>query len=400
MKTVFSGVRPSGVIHLGNYLGAIKNWVELQKNYRCIFCVVDYHAITTPFNPKELSRNTLETAATYLAAGIDPKKSLVFVQSHNPDHTELAWILNTISRNSDLTRMRQFYDKSGITDLDTIKKMTDEDIFDILGKEVLNFSQKPIEENVDKNTLAELKNLSSARQIKVLGHTFTKITVEFLQKFFWTPFNKANVGLFDYPVLMAADILLYGTDIVPVGEDQKQHVELARTLARRFNQQFGETLKVPEVMVRQEGARIMGLDDPTKKMSKSAASPLNYIALTDTPEIIKDKIKKAVTDSGSEVKYDPQSKPAISNLLAIYSLVTDKSIPELEKQYKDCHSYVEFKKDVADAVVESLAPFQKRFNGLIKKPDEIKKILEGGAKEAREISDKTLGEVKKKMGLI
>jgi tryptophanyl-tRNA synthetase len=328
MKVVFSGVRPSGVIHLGNYLGAIKNWVKLQKNYRCVFCVVDYHAITTPFDSKELSRNTLETAATYLAAGIDPEKSLIFVQSRNPDHTEMAWILNTIAKIPELERMTQFKEKS--------------------------------EEHK----------------------------------------SNINLGLFDYPVLMAADILLYSTDIVPVGEDQKQHVELARTLARRFNQQFGETLKIPEVMVQKEGARIMGLDNPTKKMSKSAASSLNYIALTDSPKIIKDKIKRAVTDSDSEIKYEPQSKPAISNLLAIYSLVTDKSIPELEEQYRNCTSYADFKKDIANAVVAFLTPFQKKFNDLMKKPDEIKKILENGAKEARKISEKTLKEVKKKLGLI
>jgi len=328
MKTVFSGVRPSGAIHLGNYLGAIKNWVELQKNYRCVFCVVDYHAITTPFSPKELSQNALETAATYLAAGIDPKQSLIFVQSHNPDHTEMAWILNTIARIPELERMTQFKEKS--------------------------------EEHK----------------------------------------SAINMGLFDYPVLMAADILLYGTDIVPVGEDQEQHVELARTLARRFNQTFGETFKIPESMVRKEGARIMGLDDPNKKMSKSAASSLNYIVLTDTPEVIKGKIKKAVTDSGSEIKYNPENKPAISNLLTIYSLVTDKPIEQLEKDYKDHTSYADFKKDVADAVVEFLTPFQKKFNDLLEKPKEIKKILEDGAKEAREISEKTLREAKKKMGLI
>ncbi|MBI4837245.1 MAG: tryptophan--tRNA ligase [Candidatus Portnoybacteria bacterium] len=374
MKVVFSGVRPSGVIHLGNYLGAIKNWVELQKNYRCIFCVVDYHAITTPFDPKELSQNTLATAATYLAAGIyaqgarlpagkrsasggDHKKSLVFVQSHNSDHTELAWILNTITRIVELERMTQFKDKT---------------------------------QRISQKIYAEIPP-DFMRSPDKKGEPYEYINIKF---------GSHSAGLLNYPVLMAADILLYGTDIVPVGEDQKQHVELTRTLVRRFNQQFGETFKVPEVMVHKEGARIMGLDDPTKKMSKGATSPLNYIALTDAPEVIKDKIKRAVTDSGSEIKYDPENKPAISNLLTIYSLVTDKSIPELEKQYKDCHSYVEFKNVLADVIVKFLTPFQKKFNELIKKPEEIKKILKNGAQEAREISAKTLEETKKKMGLI
>ncbi|KKR03851.1 MAG: Tryptophan-tRNA ligase [Parcubacteria group bacterium GW2011_GWF2_39_13b] len=328
MKIVFSGVAPSGTIHLGNYLGAIKNWVELQKTHSCVFCVVDLHAITIPQDPTKLRQKILEVAAIYLATGIDPEKSIVFIQSYNPNHTELAWILNTIAKISEMERMTQFKDKS--------------------------------REN--------------------------KLSI--------------NMGLFDYPVLMAADILLYNTDIVPVGEDQKQHVELARTLARRFNQQFGETFKIPESKVEKEGARIMGLDDPTKKMSKSASSPFNYIALTDAPGIIRDKIKKAVTDSGNEIKYNIQEKPAISNLLAIFSLVTGKTIPQLEKKYASHASYIEFKKDLAEAIVVFLSPFQEKYNELMAKPEYLNEILESGAQKAREISRQKLENVKEKIGLL
>ena len=327
MKVVFSAVAPSGTIHLGNYLGAIKNWVELQKENQCIFCVVDLHAITTPQNPEKLRNKIMEVAAIYLAAGIDPEKSIVFIQSHNQDHAELAWILNCITHLGELSRMTQFKDKS---------------------KE-----------------------------------------------------NKTNInaGLFDYPVLMAADILLYGTDIVPVGEDQKQHVELARTLARRFNQNYGEVFKIPQAMVRKEGARIMVLDDPTKKMAKSAKSPSNYIALTDPSEIIREKIKKAVTDSGSKIKYDPQNKPAISNLLTIYSLIADKKIDDIVGKYENHTSYAEFKKDLAEAIIKFLSPFQKKYNELMANPDSLQKILEQGTAAAKERSALMLIAAKNKIGL-
>jgi tryptophanyl-tRNA synthetase len=327
MKVVFSAVAPSGTIHLGNYLGAIKNWVELQKENQCIFCVVDLHAITTPQDPEKLRNKIMEVAAIYLAAGIDPEKSIVFIQSHNQDHAELAWILNCITHLGELSRMTQFKDKS---------------------KE-----------------------------------------------------NKTNInaGLFDYPVLMAADILLYGTDIVPVGEDQKQHVELARTLARRFNQNYGEVFKIPQAMVRKEGARIMGLDDPTKKMAKSAKSPSNYIALTDPSEIIREKIKKAVTDSGSKIKYDPQNKPAISNLLTIYSLIADKKIDDIVGKYENHTSYAEFKKDLAEAIIKFLSPFQKKYNELMANPDSLQKILEQGTAAAKERSALMLIAAKNKIGL-
>ena len=250
-QRIFSGVQPSGNLHIGNYLGAIKNWVKLQDEFESIFCVVDLHAITVPQDPEELRKKTIEIAKIYLAAGIDPEKSTIFVQSQIAEHAELCWILNTIAKISEMERMTQFKDKSE---------------------------------------------------------------------------NKEGVGmgLFDYPVLMAADILLYDTNIVPVGEDQVQHVELARTLARRFNQKFGETFVVPEPKLVKEGARIMGLDDPTKKMSKSASSEYNYISLTDDTETIRRKIKKAVTDSGSEIVYQ-EDKPALYNLINIYSLFSEKT---------------------------------------------------------------------------
>jgi len=249
----FSGIQPSGVIHIGNYFGAIKNWVQLQDEYESIFCIVNQHAITVPQDPKELKENTFKIASIYLAFGIDSKKSIIFVQSEVKEHTELCWILNTITRLPELERMTQFKEKS--------------------------------------------------KQHK----------------------TNVNVGLFDYPVLMAADILLYQTNIVPVGQDQKQHVELTKTLAKRFNQIFGKTFVIPKALIKKEGGKIMGLDNPFKKMSKSASSPFNYIALDDSPAVIREKIKRAVTDSGKEIKYDLQ-KPAISNLLNIYSLATNRTV--------------------------------------------------------------------------
>jgi tryptophanyl-tRNA synthetase len=326
LKRVFSGVAPSGVIHIGNYLGAIKNWLELQENYECIFCVVDLHAITVPQDPPKLKNKILEVAKIYLAAGVNPAKSIVFVQSHVKEHAELCWILNTLAKIPELERMTQFKEKS-----------------------------------------------QEHRQ-------------------------SVNLGLFDYPVLMAADILLYKTQVVPVGEDQQQHVELARTLAGRFNKNFGETFIVPEALIKKEGARIMALDDPTKKMSKSAKSPLNYIALTDPPDLIREKIKKAVTDSGKEIIYGPD-KPALSNLLTIYSLLTGESIKELEKQYRG-RGYAEFKNDLAEMIVKFLKPFQEKYADLDKNPDYMIKILHDGAQKAREIAEKTMKEVKDKIGLI
>lgn len=323
METIFSGVAPSGIIHIGNYLGAIKNWVEMQKDFHCIFCVVDLHAITLPQDPKQLREKTLEVAKIYLAAGIDPKKSIIFAQSHVKEHAELTWILNTITRIPELERMTQFKDK--------------------------------------------------AKGKKDVG-----------------------VGLFDYPVLMAADILLYKTAIVPVGADQLQHIELTRDLAQRFNNQFGGTFIIPKPLIREEGARIMGLDDPAKKMSKSAASRYNYLALTDSPDEVREKIKKAVTDSGKDIKGGPD-KPALSNLLTIYSLLSGKSVVEIEQEYEG-KGYAEFKQGLAETVVNFLEPFQKRYNAI--SDEEVMSILEDGAKKAGEIAKKTMEEVKSKVGLL
>jgi len=324
---LFSGVQPSGNLHLGNYLGAISQWLEMQADYTCLFSIVNYHSITVSQNPQELAKKTLELAKIYLASGLDPKKTIIFTQSDVSEHTELAWILNcTSTRISDLKKMTQFKDKS----------------------------QKDGGENV-------------------------------------------SVGLLDYPVLMAADILLYNTNVVPVGDDQLQHVELARTLARRFNQQYGETFVVPEAKIRKTGARIMGLDDPTKKMSKSAASPANYIALTDSPEIITKKIMRAVTDSDGQVKYDEKNKPAISNLVTIYHLVSGQSIKDLEKKYAGL-GYGDFKKDLAAAVINFLADFQKKYQQISDR--QVLQILKTGAQRARKIAAKTMEKVRKEVGII
>lgn len=323
-KTIFSGVQPSGNLHLGNYLGAISQWAQMQAEYQSIFCVVDLHAITVKQDPKELNQRIIEIVKHYLASGINPKKSIIFQQSDISAHAELAWILNCVARISDLNKMTQFKDKAGKN-----------------------------QENV-------------------------------------------SVGLFDYPVLMAADILLYNTDAVPVGEDQKQHVELCRDLAKRFNHQFGETFKIPEVILRKEGARIMGLDDPFKKMSKSAPSPANYIALNDSPEAAAKKIMRAVTDSGSEIKFDKEKKPAISNLLTIYCLLSGSSIKDLEKQYKG-KGYGDLKKGLAEAVKNFLIDYQKKYNSY--SDEYIKKILKDGAKKVEPIAEEVLMRVKKSIGI-
>ncbi len=324
MEIVFSGAQPSGTLHIGNYLGAIKNWIELQESYRCFFCIVDLHAITVPRDPEELSKKTIEVAKTYLAAGLDPKKSIIFIQSHVKEHAELAWILNTLARLPEMERMTQYKEK--------------------------------------------------AKEHK----------------------KDVNLGLFCYPVLMAADILLYKTNVVPVGEDQAQHVELTRDLAQRFNFRFGEIFVVPRALIKKSGARIMSLIDPTKKMSKSSANGYDCIFLTDSPELIREKIKKAVTDSGREILFRAD-KPALSNLLQIYSLLANKEIKELEKMYQG-KNYVDFKQDLAEVVIDFLKPFQTRYNAL--NDSEVWEILQEGAAAARRIASQTLTEVKKAIGLL
>jgi len=323
---VFSGIQPTGELHIGNYLGAIKQWIELQKKNECIFCIVDLHALTTPFEPKNLKDIILEKAIVYLAAGIDPEKSVIFIQSQIKEHTELTWLLNTVTPVGDLTRMTQYKEKA--------KKFK--------------------------------KNL--------------------------------NAGLLNYPILMAADILLYQTDIVPVGEDQKQHVELARTIARKFNQKFGQTFKIPQAKLPESGAKIMSLTQPTKKMSKTDPKE-SRIGLFDEPEIIKEKIMKAVTDTGKIIKYDPKQKPGISNLLIIYSVCSGKTIKELEKKFKG-RGYAEFKKSLANLLIDSLDIFRRKRKELLSRDVYVKEILNKGAKRAEIIAQLTLAEAKKKMGLI
>ncbi len=324
-KIIFSGIQPSGNLNIGNYIGAISQWVEMQKDYDCIFSVVDYHAITVKQNPEILRRRIIEVTKIYLAAGIDPEKSIIFQQSAIPAHTELTWIFNCYgARMADLNKMTQFKDKAG-------------------------------------------QNQESV-----------------------------SAGLFDYPVLMAADILLYNTDVVPVGEDQKQHVELARDIARRFNNDFGNTFKVPQSIVRKEGARIMSLLDASKKMSKSDENQNNCIALLDSPEIARKKIMRAVTDSGSEIEYDPEIKPAIANLLTIYAQLGHREIKRLVKD-NNGKGYGDFKKDLADVVVKFLEDFQARYNKI--SDSDVARILEEGRQKAEAIANKKLEEVRKLIGV-
>lgn len=328
---ILSGIQPTGTLHIGNYLGAIKQWTELQKASNldkktgCIFIIVDLHSLTIDYNPKEMQKNILDAAMDYLAAGVDPKKNTIFVQSQIKEHAELAWLLETITPMGELERMTQYKEKS-----------------------------RQNNENI-------------------------------------------NTGLFAYPVLMAADILLYKATIVPVGDDQAQHVELTREIARKFNNKFGQTFPEPKTQLSKSGARIMSLADPSQKMSKSI--PQGCIYLVDTEEVIREKIKTAVTDSGKEIKYDEKNKPAISNLLTIYHLFSGKSIAEIEKKYTG-KGYGEFKKDLAEVIIKDLKKFQQNRKNYEKNPRMVEKILADGAKKAQEIAEETITEVKTKMGLL
>lgn len=324
-KIIFSGIQPSGHLNIGNYIGAISQWVEMQKEYNCIFSIVDYHAITVKQDPEELRKRIIEVTKIYLAAGIDPKKSIVFQQSAVSAHTELGWIFNCYGVYiSDLNKMTQFKDKAG------------------------------------KNQEA------------------------------------VSVGLYDYPVLMAADILMYDTDIVPVGEDQRQHVELARDIAKRFNNQFGETFKIPQAIIRKEGARIMALFDPTKKMSKSDENQNNCIALLDDIEGAKKKVARAVTDSNSTIDYDPVNRPGISNLLTIYAQLGNRQISRLVKDYAG-KGYGDFKKDLTDVITKFLEDFQKRYNSISDK--EVIEILEDGRKRVEKMASEKMEKVRKLIGV-
>ncbi|MCT8140402.1 tryptophan--tRNA ligase [Anaerobacillus sp. CMMVII] len=324
MKTIFSGIQPSGTLTLGNYLGAMKHFVELQNDHNCYFCIVDEHAITVPQDAIQLRKNIRSLAALYVAVGIDPNKSTLFIQSEVSAHTQLGWMMQCVAYIGELERMTQFKDKSD-------------------GKEAV----------------------SSA--------------------------------LLTYPPLMAADILLYNTDIVPVGEDQKQHLELTRDLAERFNKKYNEIFTIPEVRIPKVGARIMSLNDPTKKMSKSNPNQKSYISMLDEEKTIIKKIKSAVTDSDGIVKYDKENKPAISNLLGIYSLCSGKSIEELEKEFVGI-GYGDFKQAVGEAVVSTLQPIQERYNQIVDSK-ELDDILDLGAEKANQVASKTLAKAKRAMGL-
>lgn len=322
-KRILSGAQPTGNLHIGNYLGALRNWVALQKEYESFFCIVNLHAITLPQNPENLKQKTLDLAKIYLAAGIDPEISTIFVQSDVPEHAELSWVLTCIARMGELERMTQFKDKS-----------------------------------------------------KGKGES-------------------VGVGIFTYPLLMASDILLYKAHLVPVGQDQKQHLELTRDLAERFNRDYGETFVIPEPYIPPLGAKIQSLQDPTKKMSKSDENPNGAIFLMDDADTIRKKIKRAVTDSGTEVKFD-KSRPAISNLLTIYHLVTNFPPEECESRFAG-KGYGYFKTELAEAIIEFLRPFQERAKSYDE--SEIIKVLKTGAEKARKIANQTLEEVYKKVGL-
>lgn len=325
-KRILSGIQPSGEVTLGNYLGAIRNWVRQQDECESLHPIVNLHAMTQPFDPEVLRRRTLELAAGLLACGIDPEKAVLFVQSQVPEHTELTWILCTQTMYGELGRMIQFKEKRGAA--------------------------------------------SDA---------------------------KTGAGIFFYPVLMAADILIYDADLVPVGEDQRQHIELTRDVATRFNTHFGETFKLPEADIKTDGARIMGLDDPAKKMSKSAASQANFVALADSSDTIRKKINRAVTDSGSEI-VAREDKPALTNLLTIYSLITDTPIADLEARYEGA-GYGQFKRDLGDAVAEHLLPIQKRYAELTSDPAELQSILRRGTERAREITAPKMVRVREVTGI-
>ena len=324
---VFSGIQPSGTLHLGNYLGAVKNWVAMQETHDCVYCAVDLHAITVRQQRAELRRNTIDLVNLFLASGVDPERSIVFVQSHVPAHTELMWILNTITYMGELRRMTQYKDKTAGAEGESIA-----------------------------------------------------------------------VGLFDYPVLMAADILLYRADAVPVGEDQKQHVELTRDVAERFNNAFGKAFVVPEPIIRTEGARVMSLDDPAMKMSKSAGSENSYVAVMDSPDVIRRKIRRAVTDSGSEVRGGPD-KPALTNLLDIYSALAGEPVDEIVRRYEG-QGYADLKADLGEVVANALAPIQARIRELEADKSFTLEVLKTGAERAEAIAARTLAKVRERVGLV
>ena len=325
-KVLFSAIQPSGILTIGNYLGALKNFKKLQNGYNSIFSLADLHTLTVKQDPANLRKNTYELTALYLACGIDPETSILFAQSHVAAHTELTWILNCLSYPGELSRMTQFKDKS-ITHKDDV-----------------------------------------------------------------------NMGLMDYPVLMVSDILLYQTDLVPIGADQKQHLELTRDLAIRFNNRYGETFKVPEAYIGEKAARVMSLADPEKKMSKSDANLNAFISMDDDKDTIIRKFKRAVTDSDNKIKY-AEDKPGISNLLTIYCAFTDKTTEEAEKEF-DGKGYGDFKLKVGEAVAETVEPIRLEKNRLLQNKDYLDSVLKNGAERAERLAYKTLSKVYKKVGLV
>lgn len=328
-KIIFSGIQPSGELSIGNYIGSLKNWVPMQEENDCIYCVVDEHAITVRQDPKLLRQTTLNTLAIFLACGIDPNKSTIFIQSHVPEHAQLSWILTCNTQMGELSRMTQFKDKS--------------------------------------------------------------------QRYS----GNVNAGLFSYPVLMAADILLYQTNLVPVGDDQKQHLELARDIAERFNSIYGQTFTLPQGFIPKSGARVMSLQEPTKKMSKSDDNPKNVIRILEDCKSVAKKIKSAVTDSDDPpvVRYDWENKPGVSNLLDLMSVATGKDIDSLVKEYQG-KMYGAFKADVADAIVSMLEPIQQRYKSIREDEEYMCKILQKGSQNAQQRARKTLDIVYDKVGFI
>lgn len=324
-KVIFSGMQPSGTITLGNYLGALKNWTSLQDEYNCLYCIVDMHAITVKQEPAKLRKNARDLMMLYIAAGLDPEKNVIYMQSHVSAHAELAWILNCFTYMGELSRMTQFKDKS--------QKQGD----------------------------------------------------------------NINAGLFTYPALMAADILLYQTDLVPVGVDQKQHLELTRDIANRFNNVYGETFKVPEAYISKVGAKIMSLQEPTKKMSKSDQDANATISIIDDPDTIIRKFKRAVTDSDAEVRFDVENKPGISNLMTIYSSITGQTMEQVQSEFEG-KGYGDFKLRVGEAVVEELRPIQERFKELSGDKAYIDSLIKKNAETAQYLATKTLRKVQKKVG--
>lgn len=326
-KIILSGIQATGKLTLGNYLGAIDNWVKMQEEYDCYYMIANLHSLTVRNDPEELKNNTLKILTTYVAAGLDPDKNTIFIQSQVKEHAELGWILDCYTYMGELSRMTQFKDKSA-------------------------------------------------------KHA-----------------DNINAGLFTYPALMAADILLYKADLVPVGEDQRQHLEITRDIAERFNKLYGETFVIPDAYVRKESARIMGLQEPENKMSKSATNLNDVIFLEDEPEVILKKFKRAVTDSENKVEFNPEKKPGVSNLMQIYASITGKSMKDIEAEF-DGKGYGDFKIMVANAVIDKLKPIQEKYKEILENKEYLENIYQKGAENARKLASKTLEEVKSKIGIL